>query len=109
MDDNDIVDGYVDYDANRQREVREETGLDLHDATAEQQINLVTGNRSIALFRRYYFDVSSTELVSRIQQHLSVEVEPELAEIIPVQAAGTMGEATPTYVRAFADWHFNNL
>lgn len=109
VDDNDIVDGYVDYDANRQREVREETGLDLHDATAEQQINLVTGNRSIALFRRYYFDVSSTELVSRIEQHLSVEAEPELAEIIPVQAARTMEEASPTYVRAFADWHFNNL
>lgn len=109
IDDNDIVDGYVDYDANRWREVREETGLNLHDARAEQQINLVTGNRSIALFRRYYFDAPSTELVSRIEQYLSEEAEPELSEIIPVDAAGVMGEATPTYVRAFADWHFNNL
>ncbi|WP_139976190.1 NUDIX hydrolase [Ochrobactrum sp. CGA5] len=108
VDDNDIVDGYVDYDANRRREVREETGLDLLDAFAEQQINLVTGNRSIALFRRYYFDVPSTRLVSRIEQHLSAEEEPELSEIIPVKAAGAMGEATPSYVRAFADWHFNN-
>ena len=108
IDDNDIVDGYVDYDANRWREVREETGLDLHEAKAEQQINLVTGNRSIALFRRYYFDAPSTELVSRIEQHLSEEAEPELSEIMPVKAAGAMGEATPTYVRAFADWHFNN-
>ncbi|KXO76234.1 NUDIX domain-containing protein [Brucella anthropi] len=109
VDDNDIVDGYVDYDANRRREVREETGLDLLDARAEQQINLVTGNRSIALFRRYYFDVPSTELVSRIEQYLSAEDEPELSEIIPVKAAGAMGDATPSYVRAFADWHFNNL
>lgn len=109
VDDNDIVDGYVDYDANRRREVREETGLDLRDARAEQQINLVTGNRSIALFRRYYFDAPSAELVSQIEQHLSAEAEPELSEIMPVTAAGAMGEATPTYVRAFADWHFNNL
>lgn len=108
VDDNDIVDGYVDYDANRQREVREETGLDLLDARAEQQISLVTGNRSIALFRRYYFDVPSPELVSRIEQYLSGEEEPELSEIIPVKAAGAMGDATPSYVRAFADWHFNN-
>jgi 8-oxo-dGTP pyrophosphatase MutT (NUDIX family) len=108
VDDNDIVDGYVDYDANRQREVREETGLDLLDARAEQQISLVTGNRSIALFRRYYFDVPSPELVSRIEQYLSAEEEPELSEIIPVKAAGAMGDATPSYVRAFADWHFNN-
>lgn len=109
IDDNDIVDGYVDYDANRRREVQEETGLDLHDARAESQINLVTGNRSVALFRRYYFDAPSTELVSRIEQHLADEAEPELSEIIPVKVAGAMGEATPTYVRAFADWHFNNL
>ncbi|MFQ0812939.1 NUDIX hydrolase [Brucella anthropi] len=109
IDDNDIVDGYVDYDANRRREVLEETGLDLHDARAEQQIHLVTGNRSIALFRRYYFDVSSRELVSRIEQHLSAAEEPELSEIIPVNSAGRMGDATPSYVRAFADWHFNNL
>lgn len=108
VDDNDIVDGYVDYDANRQREVCEETGLDLLDARAEQQISLVTGNRSIALFRRYYFDVPSPELVSRIEQYLSAEEEPELSEIIPVKAAGAMGDATPSYVRAFADWHFSN-
>jgi len=109
IDDNDIVDRCVDYDANRRREVQEETGLDIQDARAEQKINLVTGNRSIALFRRYYFDAPSKELVSRIEQHLSSEVEPELSEIIPVNAAGAMGDATPSYVRAFADWHFNNL
>ncbi len=109
IDDNDIVDGYADYDANRRREVQEETGLDLHDARAEQQINLVTGNRSVALFRRYYFDAPSTELVSQIEQHLAGDAAPELSEIIPVKAAGAMGEATPSYVRAFADWHFNNL
>lgn len=109
IDDNDIVDGYVDYDANRRREVLEETGLDLLDASSEQRVNLVTGNRSIALFRRYYFDTPSNELISRIEHHLSSELEPELSEIIPVKAAGAMGDATPSYVRAFADWHFNNL
>ncbi len=106
IDDNDIVDGRVDYDANMQREVQEETGLDLADAHGEAQLNLVTGNRSIALFRRYQFDAPSRELVSRIENFVSAQAEPELAEIIPITAAGMMGDATPSYVRAFADWHF---
>ncbi|OLS06875.1 NUDIX hydrolase [Brucella abortus] len=81
---------------------------DIFDARAETQVNLVTGNRSIALFRRYYFDVPSCDLVARIEGYLSREAAPELAEIIPVKAAGMMNEATPSYVRAFADWHFGN-
>ncbi len=81
---------------------------DIFDARAETQINVVTGNRSIALFRRYYFHVPSCDLVARIEGYLSREAAPELAEIIPVKAAGMMNEATPSYVRAFADWHFGN-
>ncbi|ABY38465.1 NUDIX hydrolase [Brucella suis] len=108
IDDNDIFDARVDYDANCRREVREETGIDLADARAETQINLVTGNRSIALFRRYYFHVPSCDLVARIEGYLSREAAPELAEIIPDKAAGMMNEATPSYVRAFADWYFGN-
>ncbi|WP_183656257.1 NUDIX hydrolase [Brucella daejeonensis] len=109
VDDKDIADKRVDYEANCRREVLEETGLDLREARAEQQINLVTGNRSIALFRRHYFAMPSSELVSRIELYLSSQAEPELSEIILVKAAGAMGDDTPSYVRAFADWHFNNL
>lgn len=107
IDDNDIDGGRVDYDANMRREVGEETGLDLADAKAEATLNLVTGNRSIALFRRYRFDAPAAELVARIECHLAQEAEPELAAIIPVTGAGMMGEATPSYVKAFADWHFS--
>lgn len=107
IDDTDIVDGHVDFESNMQREVQEETGLDLGRGKAERQFNLVTANRSIALFRRYRFDIPSHDLVAVIEDHIAAEAEPELAEIIPVKAAGMMGEATPSYVRAFADWHFS--
>lgn len=36
IDDNDIVDGYVDYDANAGERVQEET-IDLHDARADSK------------------------------------------------------------------------
>lgn len=108
IDDHDIVDGRADYEANMAREVFEETGIDLGGANAEPKTHLVTADGSIALFRRYYFDLSTVELLKRIENNISKQAEPELSEIIPVQRVGAMGNATPSYVRAFADWHFDN-
>ena len=108
IDDHDIVGDRADYDANMAREVFEETGMDLRAAKAEATTHLVTADGSIALFRRYHFDVSTAELLKRIEDNIAKQAEPELSEIIPVTRAGAMGEATPSYVRAFADWHFNN-
>ncbi|KXF76876.1 NUDIX hydrolase [Paramesorhizobium deserti] len=107
IDDNDIVDGVVDYDRNNRREVQEETGLDLSHAEQEAKIHLVTGNRSIALFRRYRFTDDAATLIARIEAHLAGQDDPELDRIIEVSGPGQMGEATPSYVRAFADWHFS--
>lgn len=108
IDDKDIVGDRADYEANTAREVREETGLDLGKAKAEPNIHLVTADRSIALFRRYYFDLSTAEILRQIEANLAAQAQPELSEIIPVTKAGMMGQATPSYVRTFADWHFHN-
>lgn len=106
IDDHDIVDGRVDYEANMQREVFEETGVDLNLAIRDPHIQLVTGNRSVALFRRYRFHQSTDALVSSIRETLAAQAEPELDAILPIRSADDMGEATPSYVRAFAKWHF---
>jgi len=108
IDDNDVVDGHADYETNMAREVFEETGIKLGDAKVEAKTHLVTADGSVALFRRYYFDLSTAELLQRIEVNLAQQVEPELSEIIPVMHAGAMGPVTPSYVRAFADWHFDN-
>lgn len=107
IDDHDVKQGRVDYDYNMQREVKEETGLDLRDARVEEGYALVTGNRSIALFKRHYFEETAAELIIAIRETLSQQAEPELDDVIAISAAGVMGKATPTYVRAFADWHFS--
>ncbi|WP_343314676.1 NUDIX hydrolase [Brucella sp. BE17] len=106
IDDNDVIETYADFEGNMRREVLEETGLDIRKARAEPQFNLVTANRSIALFRRHRFDLSTKQIVAEIEKFMAAQSEPELAEIIPVTAHGEMGDATPSYVRAFADWHF---
>ena len=108
IDDNDVVNGHADYETNMAREVCEETGIKLGDAKVEAKTHLVTADGSIALFRRYYFDLSTAELLKQIEANLAQQAEPELSEIIPVTQPGAMGPATPSYVRAFADWHFDN-
>ncbi|WP_273726523.1 NUDIX hydrolase [Brucella gallinifaecis] len=108
IDDNDIVDGRANYENNMAREVFEETGISLGDGKAEAKTHLVMAEGSIALFRRYYFALSTDELLNKIETNLASQAEPELSEIIPVKQAGAMGKATPSYVRAFADWHFSN-
>ncbi|MBK3745164.1 NUDIX hydrolase [Paraburkholderia aspalathi] len=108
IDDSDIVDGKVDYQRNMRREVLEETGLDLHDAVQDTHVQLVTGNRSIALFQRYQFAETTQTLLARICANIETQDAAELDAIIPIRMTGEMGEATPSYVRAFADWHFTN-
>lgn len=106
IDDNDVVDGMVDYDGNMLREVAEETGFDLAEARRDATLQLVTANRSVALFRRFFFDRGADEIVASIRSHIASDAEAELDDVIVVSGAGQMGDATPSYVRAFADWHF---
>ncbi len=107
FDEDDVVDQYVDIDGNMHREVEEETGIKLAEAgSRDGDIHLVTASRSIALFRRHYFNASADELLERICGHLAADEDSELDEITAISAAGEMGETTPWTFRTFADWHF---
>ena len=57
FDEEDVVGDFIDIDGNMHREVEEETGVKLSGAgRRDDQLYLVTASRSIALFRRHYFD-----------------------------------------------------
>ena len=97
----------IDIDGNMHREVEEETGVKLSGAgRCDDQLYLVTASRSIALFRRHYFDASGEELLKHIRGHIAAEEDSELDDITAISAAGEMGEATPWTFRTFAHWHF---
>ncbi|MGH6760064.1 MAG: NUDIX hydrolase [Phyllobacterium sp.] len=108
IDDNDVVDGMVDYDRNMLREVAEETGFDLTGARRDTALHLVKANRNAALFRRFFFDLGAAEIAASIRAHIAADDAAELDDVIVVSGAGQMGDATPSYVRAFADWHFGS-
>ncbi|HMF69502.1 MAG TPA: NUDIX hydrolase [Phyllobacterium sp.] len=108
FDEEDVAGDFIDIDGNMHREVEEETGVKLSKAESrDDRMYLVTANRSIALFRRHYFDASADELLGRIRDHLTAEEDSELDDITAISAAGELGKATPVPFRAFADWHFD--
>lgn len=107
FDEDDVAGDFIDIDGNMHREVEEETGIKLSQARSRDgDIHLVNVSRSIALFRRHYFDASADELLGRIRTHIAAEENSELDDITAISAAGEMGEATPWTFRTFADWHF---
>lgn len=110
FDEDDVTGGHIDVDGNMLREVEEETGVKLSDARRRDgELHLVIADRSIALFRRHYFDASAHELLGRIRNHIAAEMDSELDDVSAVSAAGEMGEATPETFRTFADWHFDQI
>jgi 8-oxo-dGTP pyrophosphatase MutT (NUDIX family) len=55
LDTDDIRDGYCDIDGNMAREVLEETGLSLSDATSVTGFHGLRGQDVVTLFRAYHF------------------------------------------------------
>ena len=96
----DFIGGKADFAANMRREVMEETGLDLAEASAGAGYHVFHGGSFLAPFRLYRFAVPSAELVERAEAYLSRGGEDELAGVMAV-APGEIIEGMPRHVRAF--------
>jgi 8-oxo-dGTP pyrophosphatase MutT (NUDIX family) len=109
FDDEDVVDHRIDIDGNMHREVMEETGLDLARASRRDNgLHLVSANRSIALFRRFFFDLPANRIISDICDHIASEAVPELDGVVAVSTAGQLDESTPEIFHIFTRWHFGD-
>ena len=101
FDPDDFVDGQADFSANMQREVAEETGIDLGMAAAGEW-SAVAGRGLIAVFRPYRFAVAAAELADQARDWLSTEGDGELAEILTF-APGEIHRDMPGHVRLFME------
>lgn len=87
LEQEDIVDGRCDIEANMRREVHEETGLDLADAAAGPGLYASYSRRTVTLMRLFRFDMTADEIVERIEAHMLVAEDKEIAGAVAIRSA----------------------
>ncbi|WP_275783344.1 NUDIX hydrolase [Pararhizobium gei] len=86
LDPSDVEDGFCNLDSNMAREVREETGLDLADATDVAGLQAMHDNGVVTVFRVYRFSVTARDLINCIDRHLAADAQPEIDEAVAIHS-----------------------
>ena len=100
-DQDDIVGNLVDLDFSVRRELKEETGLDVAEFTAEPGWTTVFDTSLIAHIKVLRSGESAEALRARVLDHLARERQPELAGIHIVRSAADFDPMMPRFVTAF--------
>lgn len=102
----DIVDGRCDIEANMRREVHEETGLDLSDSVAGQGLFASHARRTVTLLRLFRFDLTADEMVERIEAHMLVAEDKEIAGAVAIRSADRNAYPYNIAMLPVIDWYF---
>ena len=105
-DPGDIVDGKVDLEFSVRRELKEETGLDAAEFTAEPGWTTVVDGALIVQLKVLRSAESAEALRARILAQLARERQPELADIRIVRSPADFDTAMPGFVTAFLAQRF---
>jgi 8-oxo-dGTP pyrophosphatase MutT (NUDIX family) len=100
-DPKDIVRGEVDLEFSARRELKEETGLDAAEFTAEPGWTTVFDLPLIAHVKVLRSRESAQALRARVLDHLARERQPELADIRIVRGRADVDPLMPRFVAAF--------
>ncbi len=100
-DPGDIVAGQVDLAFSVRRELKEETGLDLAEFTAEPGWTTVFDLPLIAHIKVLRSRDSAETLRARVLGHLARERQPELADLRIARGPADLDPAMPRFVTAF--------
>jgi 8-oxo-dGTP pyrophosphatase MutT (NUDIX family) len=104
-DANDIVDGRVDLEFSVRRELKEETGLDAAEFSAEPGWSIVNDEGLIVHFKVFRSGQSAEALRARVQGELARQKDPEFSEIRIVRGPQDFDPAMPRFVKVFlAHW-----
>jgi 8-oxo-dGTP pyrophosphatase MutT (NUDIX family) len=105
-DPDDIVAGKVDLDLSVQRELKEETGLDVAEFEQEPGWTMVVDGPLIAQIKVLHSREKSTALRERALAHLATDPHPELSDIRIVRSSADIDRAMPRFVTAFLATRF---
>ncbi|MBB2794097.1 UNVERIFIED_ORG: 8-oxo-dGTP pyrophosphatase MutT (NUDIX family) [Rhizobium pisi] len=104
----DIIDGRCDIEANMRREVHEETGLDLADAVAGKSLFASHARRTVTLLRLFRFDMTADEMVKRIEAHMLVAEDKEIAGAVAIRSADPAAHPYNVAMLPVIEWYFGN-
>ena len=102
----DIVDGRCDIEANMRREVLEETGLDLSNSVAGQGLYAAHARRTVTLMRLFRFDMTADEMVERIEAHMLVAEDKEIAGAAAIRSADPSAHPYNVAMLPVISWYF---
>lgn len=102
----DIVNDRCDLDANMRREVHEETGLDLADSIAGQGLFATHNRRTVTLLRLFRFDMTADEMIERIESHMLVAEDKEIAGAVAIRSADPSAYPYNIAMLPVIDWYF---
>jgi 8-oxo-dGTP pyrophosphatase MutT (NUDIX family) len=105
-DPDDIVGSRVDLDFSVRRELKEETGFDIVEFSAEPGWTTVFDTSLIAHIKVLRSGEGAEALRARVLDHLARERQPELADIRIVRSAADFDPAMPRFATAFLAQRF---
>jgi 8-oxo-dGTP pyrophosphatase MutT (NUDIX family) len=91
----------VDFERSVARELKEETGLDVAEFTADPGWYTVLGGVQVAQMKLLRSRETAATLRARILDHLAREDVPELADIRIVRREGDLDPAMPPFVTSY--------
>ncbi len=104
----DFRDGKVDVDFNMHREVEEETGLDIHQASPARRYYLLSTESGTVIFRRYRMPMTANAMVAAINAHVAAQANPEIAAPVVIHSAGDLPDDLASHMPPLIEWHFAN-
>ncbi|MCK8781019.1 NUDIX hydrolase [Rhizobium sp. NTR19] len=104
----DVFNGICNADHNMRREVLEETGLDLQDARTDTGFHVSHIRRAITLFRLYRFNLTAAEMVAKIEQHMTVAEDKEIAGVVAIRSADHAAHNYHVGMLPILNWYFGD-
>ena len=103
----DFRDGRADIEANMQREVMEETGIDIAGVPHDRHYHMLAKPAGTVLFRRCFFDATADELADSIRAHVAAEADPEIEGPVVIRRDAPAPDGLAQQMPALIDWHFS--
>ncbi|AJY46850.1 NUDIX hydrolase [Martelella endophytica] len=108
LEEDDIVDGRIDIDANMTREVAEETGIDLTGLKAGADYYCAHHRHCVMFYRFFYSERDAATLMQAVREHMKTDTEGEIDAVLAI-TAGNRGAFNYAFsMPPVLDLHFSN-